>query len=128
MCAMNLNYAMMTDCEREGMAGRCGKECEGYLSLKCEHWFEVHLEGEPMKQDILCPECAERLKKLHAKGYPGEHIKFVEGRAKGSFICDFGGEAIEPLSHCTAMSVWGGPFEIPFIPWEHNYIVVKGEP
>lgn len=118
----------MTDCEREGIAGNCGKACDGYLNLKCDEWLEVHAEGEPMKQEILCPKCHDELEEMFKKKPvpKNEHIKFLPGRAIRAFICDFCGKPIEPLTECAAFSVWTDT--APFIQgWERNFIIHKEE-
>jgi hypothetical protein len=37
----NLNYAMMSKCERIGIAGNCGIECPVFLDLECEEPEEL---------------------------------------------------------------------------------------
>lgn len=83
-----------------------------------------------MKQEILCPNCAVEMKRIIGKGqnergatkWSGENVKFLPGRAKTVFMCDFCGCTIDPLAHCVAFSVWTE--ERPMIEgWEHNYIV-----
>jgi len=77
-----------------------------------------------MKQEILCPNCAAEMKKIIGKGHKGEYAKFLPGRAKTSFTCDFGGCPIDPLAHCVAFSIW--TTDRPMIEgWEHNYIVAE---
>jgi len=38
---MNLNWAMMDDCMREGIMGRCGPECPVYKNGECEEPDEI---------------------------------------------------------------------------------------
>ena len=80
-----------------------------------------------MKQQIICIPCSKELKFLHRKhAYQGEHIKFVSGRANNVYRCDHCGKTINFLDNCVAESIWADHGRIPYYPWEHDYIHVKG--
>jgi hypothetical protein len=79
-----------------------------------------------MKREILCPDCKTKMQKLFptSNPYPGEYIKFVDGRAKKDFLCD-GCVNIRPIKEgdiCTAFSIWSENGGIPYFPWESDFI------
>ncbi|HBF42343.1 MAG TPA: hypothetical protein DDW42_01695 [Desulfobacteraceae bacterium] len=74
-----------------------------------------------MKQEILCMECGDELKRT-IKKYPGESYLFKEGKAIDDFLCDQCGNEIVPGSQCYAFSLWSVMGAIPYYPWEGEYI------
>jgi ribosomal protein L37AE/L43A len=77
-----------------------------------------------MKQEILCPDCALMKEKRYPtkNPYPGEHIKFVEGKAQREFKCDYCDKKIETGDEATAFSIWADHGKIPYYKWEHNFL------
>jgi len=77
-----------------------------------------------MKREILCPECRVNYRKLFPTNtpYPGEHLKFVDGKSSLSVICDSCTKPIEPGDDCTAFSAWADYGGIPYHKWESEYI------
>jgi len=85
-----------------------------------------------MKQEILCPKCAEDICRrfgLHKANYPnftrcpyqGEHIKLTWGIALNLNKCDHCAKDISVETKCAAFSIWTD--KIPFIyGWEERYI------
>lgn len=84
-----------------------------------------------MKQEILCPGCAEETRGrlgLHEKNYPsfksryqGEYIKLTWGIALNPYLCDLCAKAINQETLCAAFSIWTD--RTPFIHgWEEHYI------
>ena len=92
-----------------------------------------------MKQEILCPECIETMKKIREKikNHPeyNEGVKIKEGKAKAEmFICDLCGSEIEKGEKCYAVSMWktvGSKLSLiginPYYEWEDEYIEVEKE-
>jgi hypothetical protein len=80
-----------------------------------------------MKQDILCPNCAEdtRNRFVSDEPFPGEFLKFVHGIALYRYFCDTCGRTIDLNSKCTAFSIWTNLR--PFVPWESGYIKIQEE-
>jgi len=78
-----------------------------------------------MKQEILCSVCAADMKKAfpNPTPYPGEHVKFVAGKALQDYLCDSCGHPIAPRQDCTAFSIWADPQVCP--EWEKRFIEVE---
>jgi hypothetical protein len=57
-----------------------------------------------------------------ATPFPGEHVKFVNGKAKDNFICDQCGCSIKANDNCIAMSTWADYGGIPYRKWEDEYL------
>lgn len=114
----------MSDCDSEGLAGNCGRNCEGFLNGKCESFVEVYLDGDKMKQEILCIPCAAEMKRIIGKLPRGEYTDYTPGRARQQYHCDFCGEEIKPLQPCVAFSLWTDTN--PRIDgWERKFIVYE---
>ena len=86
-----------------------------------------------MKNEIVCPLCAEALEKLLGDGsmYPGEHVKYVKGTNIGHVmqpcsgtICDKCGDNIEIGAPCTAVTIWADNSLRPYQPWESDFIEI----
>ena len=86
-----------------------------------------------MKQEILCLGCGKKRMKGHGLVYskefgrlvdpfPGEHVKYEEGKAKAPFLCDFCGCEIMPTGRCFAVSTWADYGGIPYYEWELEFI------
>ena len=77
-----------------------------------------------MKQEMLCQHCAADTRKLFPTDnpYPGEHVKFVPGKARTWLRCDSCGEGLSTDTVCTAFSVWADYGGIPYYPWEKDFI------
>ena len=87
-----------------------------------------------MKCEILCQSCAEDMEKRQGDGseYPGEHIKYVKGRAKrnpymegGASKCDHCEVRLPRGKECTAMTIWADSSPNPYRPWECQFIEIK---
>lgn len=86
-----------------------------------------------MKREINCPQCADAWKR-HCGiklGEPvtlslvmaiaeGESMKQVRGTARGSYMCDGCGAAIERGDDAVAVTIFSD--SIPYSEWESNYI------
>jgi len=81
-----------------------------------------------MKRDIICAKCRPRLRGLWKSDspHPGEHVKFVDGTARGDFKCDSCGCNIKYDEPCTALSIWADYGGVPYTAWEPEFIK-KGE-
>jgi hypothetical protein len=80
--------------------------------------------GNKLKREILCIPCGqytERLFKL-IKPIPGEHEKFVKGKASFEFVCDECGQQIEIGTEIYAVSIWSDNIGVPYFGWEHEYL------
>jgi hypothetical protein len=77
-----------------------------------------------MKREIVCETCKEKLKKLFPTDfpYPGERIKFVDGKALFSMICDHCGEPIVKDQPACAVSIWATHGRIVYYHWEHDFL------
>lgn len=77
-----------------------------------------------MKQEIVCEKCRPELRALFKTDtpYPGEHVKFVDGKARETFICDQCGQLIKAKDNCTAFSSWADYGGIPYYNWESGCI------
>jgi hypothetical protein len=111
------------DCFQAGNAGNCNTFlCVAMREGRCENGCPLNMKGEPMKQEILCEDCSEEMKKIIGKGHKGEHTDFVPGRALRAFSCDFCGQPITPLHTCVAYSLWTD--DRPMIKgWEKDFIL-----
>lgn len=82
-----------------------------------------------MKREIICVTCSNLVKERCGDSlnpYPGEYLKFVDGRAIRTCKCDHCGVAINALEKCCAYSV--STNKAPYYEWEHEYIFTqKGE-
>lgn len=77
-----------------------------------------------MKREILCSKCEPELRALFPTDtpYPGEHVKFVNGKANKDLICDQCGQPIKTNDNCVAMSMWADYGGIPYYEWEPEYL------
>lgn len=77
-----------------------------------------------MKQEIVCEKCRPKLRALFPTDTPhlGEHVKFVDGKARNNFVCDQCGQPIEADSNCTAFSSWADYGGIAYYNWESAYL------
>jgi hypothetical protein len=77
-----------------------------------------------MKQEILCTKCEESTRKQfpNESPYPGEHVKFVSGKANEDFICDHCNTEISEDENCCAFSIWADYGGQPYFEWESNFI------
>jgi len=82
-----------------------------------------------MKREIVCESCYKDLKKMFPleNPYPGEHVKFVEGNALHSMVCDNCGTPIQADDNCFAFTIWADHGRRPYFPWESEYIKIKEE-
>lgn len=81
--------------------------------------------GGNMKQEIVCNNCKEELRKLFPvdEPSPGEYVKFVEGKARTNYICDQCGRPIKLGEICLAFSSWADYGGVPYYKWEYQYLV-----
>ena len=77
-----------------------------------------------MKQEIVCPSCKVGLRKLFPtdKPYLGENVKFVQGKALKSYVCDQCACPIEKGDDCFAFSIWADHGAQPYYEWEKEFI------
>ena len=80
-----------------------------------------------MKREIICEKCEVKKRKLfpNENPYPGEHIKFVKGKAEKELICD-GCTDYNPIhkgENCCAVSIWADYGGIPYYQWESQFII-----
>ena len=77
-----------------------------------------------MKRELLCPACTVKARKLFPTDtpYPGEHVKFVSGKALYGFTCDKCGCPIKEETPCNALSIWADYGGAPYSKWENDYI------
>lgn len=77
-----------------------------------------------MKREILCPDCKKELRKTFPSDtpYPGEHVKFVEGKALNEYVCDQCDKEIHIGDPCFAFSSWADYGGIPYYEWEGEFI------
>lgn len=83
-----------------------------------------------MKREIYCMKCKKIVKDaIDAGGSlpPGEHVKYVDGKALDNMVCDFCNIAIYEGQICTAFSIYIDG-QAPYEPWEHESIKVLEEP
>lgn len=85
--------------------------------------FEENQE-KTMKQQILCPACRKETRERFKTDnpFPGEHIKFVDGKAVKDFVCDHCDKKIDKASPCCAYSIWADSGAQPYYEWEHDYL------
>jgi hypothetical protein len=76
-----------------------------------------------MKREILCENCAKKLrKKLSGDDpYPGEHVKFVRGILERNCCCDFCMTNLNPGNPAYAMSIWTDRRD-DYYPWESEFL------
>ena len=77
-----------------------------------------------MKREIICLKCEKELKELHgsANPYPGEHLRYVEGKAVDDYVCDQCGISIKKDSLCCCYSIYTDYGGQPYYGWEEEYI------
>ena len=77
-----------------------------------------------MKRLIVCSDCEVKQHKLFPKEspYPGEHIKFVGGKAVSDFVCDDCDKTIKRGDLACAISMWADYGGVPYFPWEDDFI------
>lgn len=77
-----------------------------------------------MKQEILCPDCKNKARRMFPTDnpYPGEHVKFQDGKAKSDYNCDTCNKPINTGESCTCLSMWADYGGVPYYPWEKDYI------
>lgn len=75
-----------------------------------------------MKCDILCKPCEAEHRILFPTNspYPGEHVKFMCGKAKHDMTCDFCAIHIKKGDDCCAFSIYTDN-QI-YYEWEEDYI------
>lgn len=75
-----------------------------------------------MKREIICKDCIKDLKKLFPEQspYPGEYVRFLNGKAKKNMFCDSCGKNISMNEKCVAFSIYSD--SRPYFDWENNYI------
>jgi len=81
-----------------------------------------------MTQKILCiPKCRDEIRALFKSDepYPGEHVKFVNGLAINSYICDDCNVQIAPGELCCAHSIWVDYGGVPYYDWEDEFIKMQ---
>jgi hypothetical protein len=90
-----------------------------------------------MKREILCPECAKKIKDLINMYFTGpdmyvcvrsshglrEHVVLKWGRAAGRYHCDQCNKTLNGLDHCAALTIHTGDY----YEWEQGYILLKGD-
>ena len=83
-----------------------------------------------MKRQIVCNKCKSKLRKLFPTDtpYPGEHVKFVAGKAKSVFMCDHCGCTINATDNCFSFSIWADYGGVPYHEWEPDYLYDIVEP
>ena len=79
-----------------------------------------------MKQEILCLDCKKSARESYPNDnpYPGEHIKFVDGKAFKRYLCDHCDKQINQGEDCSCFSIWADHGADPYSPWEKDYIEV----
>lgn len=77
-----------------------------------------------MKREIVCPPCAERIKKAVLPSYPGEGAKWKHGALKGSCVCDNCNRNLSPGDDAVAFSLYQ---EGRYYEWEGEYLNQGGE-
>jgi hypothetical protein len=80
-----------------------------------------------MKQEIVCQKCKNKLRITFPNNNPylEEHVKFVDGFAKGNYVCDSCSAPIPKGKPCTAFSTWADYGGIPYYPWEKDFILIE---
>lgn len=79
-----------------------------------------------MKREILCNGCAKSIKKLFPseEPFPGEHVKFVEGKAINEYRCDECSCDIKTGTNCVTFSCWTDYSKAKYFPWEEYFIEI----
>lgn len=82
-----------------------------------------------MKREILCIDCAEKVRKLFPseEPFPGEHVKFVEGKAINKYRCDECSCDIESGADCVTFSCWTDHSRATYFPWEKYFIEIEDD-
>jgi hypothetical protein len=77
-----------------------------------------------MKREIICVGCEPRVRAAVSRPFPGEHDKWISGKARADFVCDHCAEPIAHGADCWALSIWAdyGSGGIGYRPWEQEYI------
>jgi hypothetical protein len=94
-----------------------------------------------VKRELLCEKCGAASVVRHAKGYPGEYVKHVQGVLRlsrpagdisingetipwvGSCVCDYCSAPIEKGAAAIARTMGiDGDYE----PWESEYLTIAG--
>ncbi len=77
-----------------------------------------------MKCQILCKTCEAEYRKMfpNPSPYPGEYIKFVNGKALFNMRCDECNEDILMTEEICAMTIWAENGGIPYREWEGQYL------
>lgn len=77
-----------------------------------------------MKREVLCKDCAVQMRKMFPNDspYPGEHVKFVNGKSKVQCICDRCSKPINPGDEICAFSSWADYGGVPYSEWEDEYL------
>ena len=80
-----------------------------------------------MKREIICKNCEPDYRQLFPveSPYPGEYIKFVNGKARENMTCDFCGTPIKKNKSCCAVSMYTD--QIPYFEWEDEDIKTTGK-
>lgn len=78
-----------------------------------------------MKKEVYCMKCKTRVQAtIDGPALPpGEHVKYVDGRAKKTMMCDFCSKMIEPGWFCSCFSNYIDG-EAPYSPWEADFIEI----
>lgn len=74
-----------------------------------------------MKKEILCTECAGEARQLfpNDRPYPGENVRFVYGKARDQYHCDWCMKSIHPGDLACAFTIFVDG-ETP--EWETEYL------
>ncbi len=77
-----------------------------------------------MKKEIICMECKKKTRKLYPTDtpYPGEHVKFLVGKALDDFRCDQCNKDIFIDERCCAFSIWADYGGQPYHNWEKEFV------
>jgi len=80
-----------------------------------------------MKQEIICKKDEAESRKLfpNESPYPGEHVKFVPGKALNDMLCDHCGCEILEGQDCCAVSIWADHGAQPYYEWESKFIEIS---
>lgn len=82
-----------------------------------------------MKQQIVCMDCKKTLRSLFPTDtpYPGEHVKFIDGKALDKYHCDHCDKDINVGDECCAHSIWADHGGQPYYSWEKDFIDITEE-
>lgn len=77
-----------------------------------------------MKREILCLNCTETTKRTLERlpETPGEHHKFIAGKARHYFRCDGCHGRVFEGQACSALSIWSDNSPAPYYQWEGEYL------